>query len=75
MELKKGKMMNKPFRIKLFADKQKALNFQKEVNGELLDYNNPKDRVNYESELMISEGEFDSDVPKTFPFCVSWNED
>lgn len=64
----------KPFRMKLFADKQKALDFQKEVKGELYDYSNPKDRANYEAELMLSEGQFDPDVPEIFPFCVCWIE-
>lgn len=66
--------MMKPFRMKLFADKEKALNFQKEVEGKLYDYNNPKDREYYEAELMLSEGEFDPDIPEIFPFCVCWIE-
>lgn len=67
-------MIKNLFRIKLFADKQKAMDFQKEVDGELLDYNNPKDREDYEAELIVSEGEFDENIPKIFPYCVTWIE-
>jgi hypothetical protein len=67
-------MSNSVFKIKLFNNKEKALNFQKEVDGELFDYNIPKDRMYYEAELKISEGSFDPDVPKIFPYCVSWME-
>lgn len=67
--------MNEIFEMKLFGDKEKALKLQKEMDGELLDFNNPKDRDNYIGMLIISEGSFDPDVPKLFPYCVSWIKD
>ena len=62
----------KEFRIKLFADRDKAMAFKKEVGGEFLNFNNTKHKDKYIAELELSEGFFDPEEAKVFPYCISW---